>query len=477
MGAPDPLLESVAAREVAVLIARARAAQRVIDAWDQARIDELTVAAGWAIVEPSRNRQLAELAVRDTGLGNVDDKIAKNRRKTMGLLRDLAGAKSVGVISEDPARGIVEIARPVGVVGAITPSTNPGATPANNLINALKGRNAIVFAPSPKGASTLELLLRFVHEEFDRVGAPRDLAQVLPLPISREHTNQLMRQADIVVATGSRNNVRAAYSSGRPALGVGVGNVSVIVDETADPVEAAKLIARSKTFDNATSCSSENSVIAVGPVVQPLLDAFAVEGGVLLDPAEAGRLLRAMFPDGKLAPSVVAQPASRIAEIAGLERAAVRNARFLVVEEGGVGDAHPFSGEKLSPVLAFYRAATFDAAVARAAALLDYQGAGHSVGLHTREPARATSLGLTLPACRVIVNQAHCIATGGSFDNALPFSLSMGCGSWGGNSFSDNLNYRHFLNITRVVRPLAASEVHEPTEDALFGAYRRRRGA
>ncbi len=182
-----------------------------------------------------------------------------------------------------------------------------------------------------------------------------------------------------------------------------------------------------------------------------------------------------MFADGKLRPEVVAQSAGAIASRAGIDRA--RNARFLIVDEEGVGPAFPFSGEKLSPVLAFYRARDFDAAVARADQLLRHQGAGHSVGLHSHSPDRATRLGLTLPVCRVIVNQVHCFATGGNFDNALPFSLSMGCGSWGGNSFSDNLNWRHFINVTRVVHPLPPEHVREPTEDELFGAYRRRYGA
>jgi sulfoacetaldehyde dehydrogenase len=470
-------VDAQAQADVAALVARARAAQVAIDGWDQARVDELAVAVGWAIVEPARNRALAELAVRDTGFGNVDDKIAKNRRKTMGLLRDLAQARSVGVIHEDPDRGLLEIARPVGVVAAITPSTNPGATPANNIINALKGRNAIVLAPSPKGASTLALLLRYVHAELDRIGAPRDLVQALPDPVTREHTHELMRQADLVVATGSQNNVRAAYRSGTPALGVGAGNVAVIVDETADVADAADKIARSKTFDNATSCSSENSVIVVDGRAEALVAALAAEGGVVLEDGEAQRLRPAMFPEGKLAPAVVAQPAGAIAHVAGLTRPAVTAARFLVVRETGVGRDFPFSGEKLAPVLALYRVADFDAAIALAERLLRFQGAGHSIGLHSRRPERATRLGLTLPVSRVIVNQAHCFATGGSYDNALPFSLSMGCGTWGRNSFSDNLNYRHFLNITRVVHPLAPERVREPTEDELFGAYRRRRGA
>ena len=466
-----------AANDIARLITRARVAQSVVDGWDQAKIDELATAAGWAIVEPSRNRALAELAVRDTGLGSVDDKVAKNRRKTMGLLRDLATAKTVGVISTDRARGLVEIARPVGVVAAITPSTNPGATPANNIINALKCRNAIILSPSPKGASTLALLLQFIHAELDRVGAPRDLVMALPDPASREHTRELMRQADLVVATGSRNNVRAAYESGKPALGVGAGNVAVIVDETADLADAAGKIARSKTFDHATSCSSENSVIAVDSIAGGLLAALEREGGVRLDTEERRRLRTAMFPGDKLASEIIAQSAPTIAAYAGLVRPEVANARFLIVDGMGVGPEFPFSGEKLSPVLAFYSAEDFDAAATLADRLLRHQGAGHSVGLHSHADDRATGLGLSLPVSRVIVNQAHCFATGGSFDNALPFSLSMGCGTWGGNGFSDNLNYRHFLNITRVVHPIAPELVQEPTEEMLFGEYRRRHGA
>jgi len=469
--------EADARAVVGDVVARARAAQSIADRWTQAEADEAAVAAAWAIVEPARNRALAELAVRDTGLGNVTDKIAKNRRKTMGLLRDLQGARSVGVIAEDPDRGLVEIARPVGVVAAITPSTNPAATPANNIINALKGRNAIVLAPSPKGQSTLALLLRFVHAELDRIAAPRDLVLQLPAPVTREKTFELMRQADLVAATGSATNVRAAYASGTPAIGVGVGNVAVIVDETAYIEDAAAKIARSKTFDNATSCSSENSVIAVEAVADALLAALERQGGRRLDGTEAATLRRAMFPDGKLSQAYVAQDVATIVERAGLSRAVLRNASFLIVEETDVGRDHPFSGEKLSPVLAFYREPDFAAARARATALLRHQGAGHSIGLHSRTSDRATALGLTLPVARVIVNQAHCFATGGSFDNALPFSLSMGCGTWGGNGISDNVGYRHFLNITRVVRPFAPERIYEPTEDELFGRYRAKHGA
>jgi len=458
---------------VAAVVERARAAQRRYERYGQAQVDEVVTAAGWAIVEPENNRRLAEQAVRDTGLGNIPDKIEKNRRKTLGLLRDLQGARSVGVIAQYPQLGIVEIARPAGVVAAITPSTNPGATPANNVINALKGRNAIVLAPSPKGYGTGELLLGFVHAELDRVGAPRDLVQMLPAPVTREATRELMRQSDLVVATGSQANVHAAYASGTPAVGVGLGNVAVIVDASADLDDAAAKIAASKCFDNATSCSSENSVVILDAVYAPMLAALGRAGGALLDADEKARLAQAMWPGGRLNPALTAKPVSELLRIAGLSRVALEHARFLMVEESGTGRSHPFSGEKLSLVLTVYRARDFDAAFDTVRAIYDYQGAGHSVGIHTRDDAQVMRLGLEMPAARVIVNQAHAIANGGAFDNGLPFSLSMGCGTWGGNSISDNLNYRHFLNITRIVRTIAP---REPSEEALFGAYLRKHG-
>ena len=456
------------ATEVAALVERARTAQRFANGYGQTRVDELVAAAGWAIMEPARNRELAELAVADTGIGNVEDKLRKNHRKTLGLLRDLQGARSVGAIAEFPERGIVEIARPVGVVCAITPSTNPGATPANKIINALKGRNAVIVAPSPKGWSTAARLIEFIHAQFDLIGAPRDLVQLLPAPVSKASTAELMRLCDLVVATGSQANVRAAATSGTPAFGVGAGNVAGIVDESADVALAAERIVRSKTFDNATSCSSENSVIVIDSVRVGLLDALRSRGAVRLDAAKKARLQALMFPDGKLSAAATGQSARAVAERAGLADIAALNPSILIVEEDGFGAAHPFSGEKLCPVLALYAARDFEQAMSIVERIYAYQGAGHSVGLHSALPERALQLGLTLPVSRVIVDQAHCIATGGSFDNGLPFSLSMGCGTWGKNNFSDNMNYRHYLNITRISRPIPEQV---PSEREIFGHY------
>lgn len=469
----QPPAAGSAAAIVTELIRKAQAAQRIYERYSQQQVDEVVAATGWAIMEPGHNRALAEMAVRDTGLGKVEDKVIKNHRKTLGLLRDLKNVKTVGVIAEYPERGLVEIARPVGVVAAITPSTNPAATPVNKAINALKGRNAVIIAPSPKGLSTCEALVAYIHAELKKVGAPLDLVQCLPAPITKDMTQELMRQADLVVATGSQNNIRSAYASGTPAFGVGAGNVASIIDLSANLHEAARKIASSKTFDNATSCSSENSVVILDAVYDAALAALAGAGGVLLSGPEKRQLQDTLWPRGKLDAAVTAQPAPRIAALAQLDAARFEQASFLMVEETGTGPDYPYSGEKLSPVLTVYRARDFDHACEIVDALYAYQGAGHSVSIHTTDDAQVLRLGNELPVCRVIVNQAHCFATGGSFDNGLPFSLSMGCGTWGGNNFSDNMNYRHYLNITRLVRTIPENM---PSEEDIFGDYLRKYG-
>lgn len=444
---------------VSDLILLARAAQAKYETFDQRRVDDVVAAIAWTILEPKRNRYLSQRAVEDTGLGDVDDKFQKNYRKTLGLLRDLTGTPSVGVVSEDREQGIIEIARPIGVVGAITPSTNPIATPTNKVMNALKGRNAIILAPSPSGEAVCGELVELFQQALRKVGAPTALVQKLPRPINKVDTEALMKSVDLVVATGSQNNIRLAYESGTPALGVGAGNVSVIVDETANLAEAAEKIVASKTFDNATSCSSENSVVALAPVYDALVAALESKGARMLTTHEQESVQRLLWLDGKLNPAIIAQSALQIANMAGIDCEPESGVKVLLVQESETGPAHPFSGEKLCPVLTLYCANDFDAALRQVGNIYAYQGAGHSVGIHTTDEERAMRIALELPTCRVIVNQAHCFATGGSFENALPFSLSMGCGSWGGNSISENMNYRHYLNTVRVVRRIPAQEV------------------
>ena len=453
--------------EVDTIMLRAKEAQNEFEQNGcQDIYDRAAFAAGWAIIEPKRNEALAKLAVKTTGLGNVADKITKNHRKTLGLLRDIKGAATHGVIAHDIPSGITEIARPLGVIGAVVPSTNPAATPANNVINALKCGNAIVLAPSPKGAETCALLLKYIHAEFDKIGLSHDLVQMLPVPGSKAKTQRMMELSDLIVVTGSQDNVRRGYSSGRPSLGVGAGNATVIIDETADLADAAAKISASKTFDNATSCSSENAVICVDAVYDKFTEALTNSGGAIV--SNEHQVIAELWSNGTLNRGVIAQDADKMIEALNLQETVPASTKFLVVETQGVGPDHPLSGEKLSRVLALYRASDFEHAVKKASEILNYQGAGHSVGLHSTDDSRALSLGHHLPTCRVIVNQAHCFATGGSFDNGMPFSLSMGCGSWGGNSIAENLNWRHFFQTTKIVRPI---EARIPALDDIFEDY------
>jgi len=456
------------------IVERARMAQTKYETGaDQARYDTAALAAAWALMQPERNVELATMAVATTGLGNVADKITKNHRKTLGLLRDIKGAKTQGILSDDPARGITEIARPIGVIGAVVPSTNPVATPVNNVVNALKCGNAIILSPSPKGVEVCEELIGYIHAEFDKIGLDHDLVQMVPAPSSKVKTQRLMETADLLVVTGSQDNVRRAYSSGTPAIGVGAGNVTVIVDETADLAQAAQKIAASKTFDNATSCSSENVLVVVDEIYDQFIVELEAAGGRMLQGATADKLKSALFQGGKLNRHMIAHDIDRVIDVAEVDVADAANARFLMVPAEGIGPDHPESGEKLSLVLSVYRTGDFKAAKMLSAKILAHQGAGHSIGLHTADDARAVGMGLEMPTCRVIVNQAHCFATGGSFDNGMPFSLSMGCGSWGGNSIDDNLNYRHFMNTTKVIRTIA---VNEPAVEDIFSDYWQRAG-
>lgn len=458
---PDPLTELDA------ILARSRAAQaRYAAEGSQARYDRAAQAVGWAIMEPARNRALAELAVHTTGLGNVADKIIKNHRKTLGLLRDIHGVITHGVISDDPETGITEIARPKGVVAAIVPSTNPAATPANNIINALKCGNSIVVAPSPKGVASCALLLDYIHAEFARIGEDPDLVQMVLAPGSKAKTQRLMEAANMIVATGSQNNVHRAQTAGTPAVAVGAGNVTVIVDETADLEDAAQKIRASKTFDNATSCSSENSVVVVEAVRAAFIAALTRAGGALVEDEAA--ITAALWPDGRLNRAVIAQDAAPMIAALGLGGAVPEGTEFLVVPTRGIGPDHPLSGEKLSRVLALYTAADFEEAMQITHAIQAYQGAGHSVGLHSHDAERPMALARALPTSRVIVNQAHTFATGGAFTNGMPFSLSMACGTWGGNSTNENVHWKHFLQSTKIVHEIPP---REPRLEDIFAGY------
>ena len=460
------------ANEIAAIdemVAAARVAQDAYEAkGSQALFDSACQAVAWVLMEPARNKMLAEMAVAETGLGRIEDKIRKNHNKTLGLMRDLKDVTSFGHVGDDAVTGISSYLRPKGAIAAIVPSTNPLATPVNNIINALKTGNAIILAPSPKGVKPLTTMLVDIHQALGRLGLPDNLVQMVPTPPSRAKTERLMKLADLVVVTGSQNNVRAGYASGTPAIGVGAGNVVTIIDETADIAAAAEKIAASKTFDNATSCSSENSVIAVDAVYDEVVAALARVGGLLLNATQVERLEQLHWQDGKMTTTLLAQDIDKVLGEMDMLDDAPAGTQFLVAPQSEIGPEHPMTGEKMARFLALHRASNFDDALTKAVAIQSFQGAGHSLGLHSADDARAHRLAMEANTCRVIVNQAHCFATGGFFNNGLPFSLTMGCGSWGGNSIDDNLNWQHFVNRVNVVRTVPE---RRPELDEIFGDY------
>lgn len=451
--------------EIESMVARACSAQAAIESYTQEEADALAISVGWQVYKS--REALSKLAVEEGGFGNVPDKITKSALRVLGTLADMASVKTCGIVEEDAARGLVKIAKPVGVIAALIPTTGPDATPPVKALAALKARNAIIVAPHPRTAKTSAAVVEIMRKGCIRVGAPADLIQSIEHP-SIAKTDLLMRMSDLVVATGGASMVKAAYSSGTPAYGVGVGNSVHVVDETADLDDAAQMIAKAKTFDYATSCLADNSIAAHSSIYETLKMKLVAHGGHVCTPAEKSRLRSVMWPKGEHIPSVeiVAKSASRIAGLAGIELAPDRS--FFVVEEDGVGEAHPFSGEKLSVVLALYcYQGGIDGAVDLVNRITSYQGAGHTCGIHTRRDDHVMALALATKTARVMVNQ-NLNEGAGSVRNGLPYTLSLSCGSWGGNITTENVNVRHFLNLTWVSRPVAP---HPVAAEEIFGAH------
>lgn len=459
-------------RDVTQTVARARAAQMAIADYTQEQVDDLCTAVAWAVARPDRAEALAKLAVDEGGFGNYADKVTKINKRVLGVLADMRSVRTVGVVEEDLARGLVKIAKPVGVVAGLIPTTGPDATPPVKALFALKGRNAIVVAPHPRTAETTGAVVDTMREACEQVGAPADLVQVLERP-SLAKTRELMRQADLIVATGGAGMVKAAYSSGTPAYGVGVGNAVHVVDETADLDDAATAIIAAKTFDWATSCLADNAIVVEDSVYDDLLARLVRGGGHLCSPSEKTALRSAMWSEGSHIPAleVIAKPSGDIAARAGFTVPA--ECTFLMVEEDGVGPEHPFSGEKLSVVLAVYRyRAGIEAAVRLVNDITGYQGLGHTCGIHTRSDEHVWQLAEGTRTARVMVNQ-NLNEGAGSARNGLPFTLSLSCGTWGGNITTENVNARHFVNITWVSRPVEPRAV---SEEELFARHWERYG-
>lgn len=466
MAVSQPEVLSEAGQEIKNLVDRARAAQQQIEHYSQEQVDQLIRAMVWSVARPGVAEAIAKQAVEETQLGNYEGKFTKMSRKCRAALFDIINDKSVGVIEELPERNIVKVAKPIGVVGALTPCTNPEATPVIKAINAVKGRNAIVIAPHPRAKITTKILCDNMRAALKACGAPEDLVIGIEQP-SLEGTAELMKQSDVVLATGGGAMVKAAYSSGTPALGVGAGNACITVDENADLDDAAHKIKLSKTFDFATSCSSDNNVIALASIYDALLEKLQAQGGYLVSEAEYPKFKDALWPDGShLNPDIIAQSAQRIAEIAGVS--IPEDKSFIIVPENGAGAEFMFSGEKLSVVMAFHKVNNIDEAVALTNAIQQYQGLGHSCGLYTTSDESIEKFALGTKTSRVMINQPQSLSNSANVWNGMRQTFSLGCGFWGGNSVNDNINWRHLVNISWVSRPLAVTKTI-PSDEELFG--------
>lgn len=445
------------------LIERARKAQQIAESYDQERVDHLTKAIVWNIVKHENADKISKLAVEETQYGYYDAKYAKLMTKLKGALRDMQGKKSMGIIERDEEKGIIKIAKPVGVIGAIIPVTNPEATPVLKAIMAVKTRNAIVMSPHPKSKATNTFIVNIIREVLKKYDAPEDLVIGIEEP-TLDISQELMKQCDLVLATGGGGLVKAAYSSGTPAYGVGVGNAVVIIDETADIKDAADKIKRSKTFDYATSCSAENSLVIQEDIYADLVNALTEEGGYVLNEEEKQLMQSKMWVEGILAKEIIAQPADKIAEFIGLN--IPKDRKFFMVEETKVGKEHPFSGEKLSVTVTLYKYKEFQDAVDKVNEIIEYQGKGHSCGIHSTNDEHILEYALKTKTSRLMVRQPQCLSNSGAWTNGMPMTLSLGCGTWGGNISSDNITWEKLLNTTWVSYPIPSNQ---PTDEELFG--------
>ena len=465
MAAVQEIAETPEAQEIAALVARSRVAQAQIENYTQEQVDRLIRGMVWAVAKEATAEKIAQHTVDETQLGNYDGKYLKIFRKTRATLMDIINDKSVGVIEEDPVRNIIKIVKPLGVIGALSPSTNPEATPVIKAISAVKGRNSIIVAPHPRAKLTNKLICDLMRDAIVKMGAPADLVLSIDVP-SVEKTNELMRQCDRVLATGGSPMVKAAYSSGTPALGVGVGNAVITVDDTANLDDAAEKIRISKTLDLAASCSSDNSVVLFDAIYEPMLAKLQAQGGYVTSPDEKTKLQNVIWVDGHINANAVAQPAEKIAGMAGF--GLPEGKRFFIVPETGYGPEYPFSGEKMTVTMALYRAKDLDEAIVLTNAIQAYQGQGHSCGIYSNSDENILKLAMATRTSRVMVNQPQSASNSGNLWNGMRQTFSLGCGSWGGNATNNNITWMDLVNITWISKPLKQTKVL-PSDEDLFG--------
>ncbi len=445
------------------LLDRARAAMRAIAALDQASVDRLCQAIAWAAANEVTSTRLARMSVEESGMGIPEP---SRRGKVLGILRDALRQKSVGIIEEIAERGIVKYAKPAGVITSLIPVTSPYITPIGIAIYAIKCKDAVIFSPHPSSRKTTSEVVRLMREALRRQGIAEDVLQCVERP-SIPLANELMARADLTIATGGPAMVKAAYGSGKPAYGVGAGNATMVIDETADIAEAARNTRISKTNDNGSGCSADGNLLVDSRIYDEFLDALQNEGGYLVNDREKDLLRTAYWDsDGRRTAETIARPASVVAERAGFSLPDGKT--FLIVPEEHIGRQHLFSTEKLGTVLAIFKYHGFDDALDKVRQIFETGGKGHSCGIYSFDDEHIHALALVAPVSRIMVRQVQSRANAGTFTNGMPMTSSMGCGTWGGNITNENISLKHYMNVTWVSRPIAEDR---PSDQELFGEF------
>ena len=447
------------------MIKRARVAMHQVKNYDQKHIDRLCQALGWATANEKTFGRIADMGVKESRLGDPEGRKSK-RVKIMGVLRDALREKSTGIIEEIPEKGLVKYAKPAGVIASLVPTTNPGLTPGYTGIYALKALDAVIFSPHPRAKATTFEMVRVMREALARQGAPADLFQCIETP-TIPATQYLMANCDLTLATGGQPMVRAAYGSGKPAYGVGAGNSTMVIDETAEIDIAARNTRMSKTSDFGSGCSADGNILVDDRIYDAMVKALVAEGGFRANPEQAAAIEKVMWDaEGHRLPATVACPPQTIAKAAGFEIPADR--KFIIVENDKIGVRDNYSHEKLTTLLAVYRFHGFDQALEMVEQIYEVGGKGHSCGIYSHDDSHIDRLARVAPVSRMMVRQPQSKANAGSFTNGMPMTSSLGCGIWGGNITNENIHLKHFLQTTWVSRPIAEDR---PTDQELFGEF------
>ncbi len=447
------------------LLCKARAAMKAIEPYDQARVDDLCRAVSWATANEQTFVALTKMGVEESNMGSAEGGPAR-RFKIVGILRDALRQKSIGVIEVVPEKGIVKYAKPAGVIAGLLPVTNPVVTMVAMAINALKCRDTVIFSPHPASKRTAIETTRILRAALKKQGAPEDCIQCIEKP-SIPLAQELMSICDLTIATGGPAMVKSAYSSGKPAYGVGAGNATMVIDETANIAEAAENTRISKTHNNGSGCSCDGNLLVEATIYDKFLEQLQKEGGYLASEENKKQLLAVMWDaEGHRTLETVARSAAKIAEIAGFSIPADK--KFIIVKEDKIGKEHKFSGEKLSPVLSIFKYSGFDNVLKMVDQIYEVGGKGHSCGIYSFNDDHINRLALMAPVSRIMVRQPQVRGNAGSFTNGMPMTASLGCGTWGGNITSENIGVKHYMNTTWVSKPIPEDK---PSEQEIFGQF------